>query len=100
MKTRISDFYNTTTGLPEYSFQYEELQHSYPRWVYVARSDGQPMRWHTAQQRNSARLLYSSRRHPLRALCDLQALNLHLNQPGQAEASTATTATTTTESHA
>ncbi len=96
MKTRINDFYNTKTGQPEYSFQYEELQHSYPRWVYVKRDDGQPMRWATVQQRNTARQCFSTRRHPLRALADLQALSLHINQPGQAESST----TPTTESNA
>lgn len=86
MKTRISDFYNTKTEKPEYSFQYETREHTYPRWVYVQRGDGQPMRWATTQQRNAARLCFSSRRHPTRALCDLQALRLHLNQPGQAVA--------------
>lgn len=94
MKTRISDFYNTKTERPEYSFQYETHEHTFPRWIYVARGDGQPMRWETPQQRDAARLCFSSRRHPTRALCDLQALRLHLNQPGQAGAA----ASTTTES--
>lgn len=93
MKTRTSDFYNTRTGLPEYSFQYEERLHTYPRWVYVARIDGQPMRWATTRQRDAARLCFSSRRHPARAMADLQSLNLHLNQPGQAEAAIPSTTT-------
>lgn len=91
MKTRTADFLNVHTYQPEYSFQYEERQHTFPRWVYVARADGQPMRWATAKQRDAARLCFSTRRHPLRAMADLQALRLHLNQPGQAEAAPSTT---------
>lgn len=96
MKTRTSDFHNLKTQQPEFSFQYEDHSGVYPRWVYVARDDGQPMRWATTKQRDAARLCFSSRRHPARAMADLQSLRLHLNQPGQAEA----TPSTTTESQA
>lgn len=93
MKTRTADFLNIHTHKPEYSFQYEAGEFSSPRWIYVTRSDGQPMRWATAKQRDAARLCFSSRRHPLRALADLQSLRLHLNQPGQAEAANPITTT-------
>lgn len=95
MKTRTSDFVNVHTHKPEYSFQYEDRSQTFPRWVHLVRDDGQPMRWPTTKQRDAARLCFSSRRHPLRALADLQSLRLHLNQPGQAAA---TPSTTTTES--
>lgn len=91
MKTRVNDFLNLATHQPEYSFQYEERSHSYPRWVYVKRNDGQPMRWATEKQRNTARACFTTRREPMRALGDLQALRLHLNQPGQADAAPSTT---------
>lgn len=96
MKTRTNDFINLETHKPEYSFQYECRAGAFPRWVYVKRDDGQPMRWKTQKQRDLARACFSTRREPLRALGDLKAMRLHLNQPGQAGAAQATT---TTESH-
>lgn len=93
MRTRISDFLNVHTHKPEYSFQYEDYSQPFPRWVYIARDDGQPMRWATERQRDAARQCFSTRRHPLRAMTDLKAMRLHLNQPGQVEASASTTTT-------
>ncbi len=91
MKTRISDFLNVNTWLPEYSFQYEAGEFCSPRWVYARRDDGQPMRWHTQAQRDAARACFTNRRSVDRALQDLREKRLHLKQPGMAKPATPST---------
>lgn len=95
MRTRTSAFLNLDTKRPEYSFQFQQadMHFCYPRWVYVKRDDGQPMRWDTPQLRDRARSCFTGRRTPERALADLKAMGLHLNQPGQAGAAATTTTT-------
>lgn len=88
MKTRVNDFLNVTTHKPEYSFQVETSPQCTPRWIYVKRSDGEPMRWGNPKDRDRARACFSSRKTQDRALQDLQRLGLHVGQPGQATTST------------
>lgn len=91
MKTRVADLYNTTTRRPEYSFQYEAGEFLCPRWVYVRRDDGGPMRWHTQAERDNARACFTARKSHDRALQDLREKRLHEGQPER-------TPSTTTES--
>lgn len=84
MKTRNFDYLNIKIGKPEVSFQYDAGGLGNPRWNYVRRdSDGQPMRWHTVEQRDAARACFTHRKSLAAAMADLQDRRLHVGQPGQ-----------------